>query len=151
MRHLALAVGPAGRNAVGIQPHATHAEAGARAEAARADLQVLRVVGAVVHHQPGHPGQHLAEVDLRAALAKQFAVDHADGVGRLGGGALSHRAGDNHLLGRCRGHRRQRGGLDKEQADDMALQKWIPYNSTHYHDLLFRPVTAMTIDIVLAA
>src|SRR5690606_39620133 len=52
VRDLALAVRCGGRDAVGIQAHAAHAEGRARAEAADRQLGVLRAVLAVARQQP---------------------------------------------------------------------------------------------------
>ena len=78
VRHLALAVGPAGRDAVAVQPQAAHAEAGAGTEAARVDLQVLRVVAAVAGDDARHTRQRLAEVDHRSGGAQGLGRDHVD-------------------------------------------------------------------------
>jgi hypothetical protein len=83
VRHLALPVGAGGRNAVGIQADAPHAETGARAEAARADLQVLRVVVAQVDDQPGHAAHRLREVDHRAGGTQRGGVDHRKTIHRM--------------------------------------------------------------------
>src|SRR5258705_136236 len=75
---VALAVGHRGRDAVGDEAHAAHAEGRARAEAARGDLQVLGVVLAVLHHEAGHAPQTLGEIHLRPALAQLIRVDPID-------------------------------------------------------------------------
>ena len=80
VRDLALAVGTGGGNAVGVQAHAAHAEAGARAEAARADLQVLCIVVAQVHHQARHARHGFGQVDHRPGAAQLGPVHHAHGV-----------------------------------------------------------------------
>jgi hypothetical protein len=72
---LSLPVGHGRRNAVGDQANAAHPERRARAEAARGDLQVLRVVLAVLHHDPGDAAEALRQVDLGAAFAQLVAVD----------------------------------------------------------------------------
>jgi hypothetical protein len=75
---LSLAVRHAGRDAVGDQLHAAHAEGGAGAEAARGNLQILRVVLAVGCHQSRHGGQRLAGVDARLGLGDAGGVDNID-------------------------------------------------------------------------
>src|SRR6266850_7940177 len=56
---LALPVGHGRRDAVGDEPDAAHAEGRARAEAARLDLQVLRVVLPVLHGDARHAPEAL--------------------------------------------------------------------------------------------
>ncbi len=77
-RRLPLAVGHGGRDAVGDQPDAAHAEGRAGAETARGDLQVLGVVLPVLHHDARHPAEAFREIDLGAALADFIAVDAVD-------------------------------------------------------------------------
>ena len=99
---LARAVGHGGRDAIGVETQAPHAEARARTEAARADLQVLRVVVAVVDGEAGHALQRFREVHHQAACAYLLGVHHGDGVGRVEDTGLDARAGHDHgfeLLG----------------------------------------------------
>ena len=101
VRHLSLPVGHGGGDAVGVQADAAHAEAGAGAEAARADLQVLRVIAAVGDDQPGHPCQALRQVDHRPGLAQRLAVDAGDRKRRLQRALGTQRARDDDVwLGR---------------------------------------------------
>jgi hypothetical protein len=93
--HLALAVRHAGRDAVGVQAQAAHAEAGARTETARADLQILRVVVAVRDHQAGHTRHRLGQVDHRARAAQRGGIDNADRIRRFGGNTRARAAGDD--------------------------------------------------------
>ena len=54
-------------------------EAGARAEAARVDLQVLRVVLPVPHHNTGYAIQRFREVDLRIVFTDRPLIHGIDG------------------------------------------------------------------------
>ena len=93
VRDLALPVRSGGGNAVHIQAQAAHAEGGPGAEAARGDLDVLRVVLPVERHHPRHPRQRFRQVDLRSAVADGLRVDHVDRSRRVEG-ALLDAAGD---------------------------------------------------------
>ena len=108
VRHLALPVGHGRRDAVGIDTHTAHAEAGARAVAARTDLQVLRVVVAVGDNQARHPRQCLRQVDHRPGAAQRCRVDAGDGVGCFEQRGLAQRAGDDDGLRRFLGLRKHR-------------------------------------------
>jgi hypothetical protein len=90
-------------------------------KAARADLQVLGIVAAVVGDQPGHALQCLAGVEHRAGAAQGVAVDDGDRVGRLLDPALDRRAGDHDgLLGRGAG-RGERTGSGQGMAYDVCI------------------------------
>ena len=65
MRNLALAVGHRRRNVVGVQAHSTHAEGGARTEAADRDLQVLGLVVAVARDDARNALQCFRQIDAR--------------------------------------------------------------------------------------
>jgi hypothetical protein len=97
--HLALAVGHRRRNAVGVQAHAAHAETGAGAEAARADLQVLRVVVAVGDDEARHARHRFGEIDHRSGGAQRGRIDGADGIRRVLRIALGDGSGDDDRLG----------------------------------------------------
>jgi len=109
MRDLALAIGHGGGDAVRVQAQAAHAETGTGAEAAGADLQVLRVVVAVGHHQPRHAGQGLGQIDHRSAVAQRLGADRGDGIGHLGQLARAGRAGDDDRFQRGIGCRLSQG------------------------------------------
>ena len=83
VRQLALPVRLRRRNAVDVQPHAADAEARPRTEAADRQLQVLRVVLAVLQREPRHPAEALGQVDLQAAGADVGAVDPVDRSGHI--------------------------------------------------------------------
>ena len=87
---LALAVGRAGRDAVGHQPQPAHAEAGAGTVAAAGQLQVLRVVAAVGGVDAGQArqraGQRLGRV-LRLRITGQRGGGYALHGQRGGSGA----------------------------------------------------------------
>ena len=78
LRELALPVGHGARNAIGVQPHAAHAEARARAEAAHGELQILRVVLAALHGDARHLVERLGQVDLQLTLADLLRIDAVD-------------------------------------------------------------------------
>ncbi len=117
---LARAVGHGGRDAIGVETQAPHAEARARTEAARADLQVLRVVVAVVDGEAGHALQRFREVHHQAACAYLLGVHHGDGVGRVEDTGLDARAGHDHgfeLLGLARWSLRRARAREPQEGD----------------------------------
>src|SRR5690606_29798112 len=75
VRRLALPVRHGGGYAVDIQAHAAHAERRPRAEPAHRQLQVLRVVLAVLYLQAGHAAQPLGQTDAGRVPA-QFVARH---------------------------------------------------------------------------
>src|SRR5450830_69653 len=75
---LALAIGHGGGDAVADQAYATHAKRGTGTEAARGNLQILRIVLAVLHYQPGYGGQRFRSVDANLAILDTGAIDHID-------------------------------------------------------------------------
>ena len=79
----ALAVGHGRRNAVGNQANAAHAERRARAKASRRDLQVLRVVLAVLDDNARDAPEALGEIDLRPAFADLVGVEAVDRCGNI--------------------------------------------------------------------
>jgi len=81
--HLTLAVGHGGRDAVGVQTQAAHAEGGPSAEAPRTDLQILRVVVAVVDHQTRNAGHCFGQVHHGAGGPQRAVIDHAGCEGRV--------------------------------------------------------------------
>ncbi len=112
---LALAVGHGRRNAVRNQANAAHAEGRARAEAARGDLQVLRIVLPVLHHDARNGGERFGQIDAWLGVADARGVDDVDRGRQIEAGLLRAAAGhDHHLqrilrlrlglrLGQCRG------------------------------------------------
>ena len=116
MRHLALAVGKAGRDAVGDQAQAANAEGGAPAEAARGNLQVLRVVLPVLHRDARHTVERLGEVDLRTREVDVVTLHAVDRRRHFHARALGARAGngDGVRLRFCRqGKQKQRKRKNK--------------------------------------
>ena len=93
-RCLALAIGHGRRDAVRDQANATHAECRAAAEAARGDLQVLRVVVAVQYRDAWHSVQRLRQIDLRVVLADRPLADGVNGYRQLAAFALDARCAD---------------------------------------------------------
>ena len=80
------------------QAHAAHAEGRTRAEAARRNLQVLRVVLPVLDHDAGHAPERLGEVHLRPReLAGVDGDEHADRDGDRGGQRDDDRRADDAL------------------------------------------------------
>lgn len=79
---LALAVRVGGRDAVGDELDAAHAEGRARAEAAHRDLQVLGIVLDGSDHQAGHAGERLGGVHAEVAGLVGAQVDRIDRVGQ---------------------------------------------------------------------
>lgn len=77
-RRLALPVRAAGRNAVDDESDTPDAEGRPRTEAARLDLQVLRVVVAIQRGEARHPLQRLGQVHLALALAQGQGIDARD-------------------------------------------------------------------------
>ena len=82
VRYLALTVGHGRRHAVGVQPHATHAESGPRAEAADRQLGVLREVLPFARLHARYAVQHFRERGLRACASIPHR-HHADRGGRI--------------------------------------------------------------------
>ena len=76
---LALSVRHGGRDAIHINLDAAHAKGGACTKAANRQLQVLRVILAVLQLQAGHAAQRFRNVDLPLAVAHALAVNQADG------------------------------------------------------------------------
>src|SRR6185312_3015399 len=76
---LSLPVRHRDRDAILVKPYAAHAELRARAEAARADLQILRVVLAVRREDARNAHQRLGQVDLRLRIVDRRRVDRVDG------------------------------------------------------------------------
>ena len=79
-RGLTLTVRGAGGNTVCNQFDAAHAKCGARTKSAGRNLQVLRIVLPVLHHQPRHAGQHFRGVDAQLAIADLLLVDAIDRI-----------------------------------------------------------------------
>ena len=115
VRHLPLAIGHRGRDAVGVQAQPAHAERRPRAEAARRELQVLRVVLPVVGGQAGHAIQGLGQMDAGAGAAQRVGVDHRRRIRRVLQRALRGAAGDH--------HRRQRGRLSLRRGQAPSPQR----------------------------
>ena len=84
---LALAVRGAGGDAVGNQLDTAYAKGRTGAEATGGNLQVLRIVLAVLHHQAWHAGQRFGGVDAELTIADLFAADAVDRVGQVEGRA----------------------------------------------------------------
>ena len=99
-RRLALAVRHRGRDAVGDEADAAHAEGRAGAEAARGNLQILRVVLAVLHIDPGHPGQRLGSVDPRLVGADFAGIDDVDRGRQIETAVLNPAAGNHDRIER---------------------------------------------------
>ncbi|MCY1408896.1 hypothetical protein D9M71_242280 [compost metagenome] len=97
-RRLALAIRRAGRDAIHQQLDAAHAEGRARAEASGGNLQVLGVVLAVLHHQPGHAGQGFRGVDAQLTLGDLPAVDAVHRGRLVEAAAQAVAAGDHHRI-----------------------------------------------------
>jgi len=95
---LALAIGHAGRNAIADQFDAAHAEGRAGAEAARRDLQVLRVVLAVLRNQARYGGQRFRRVDADLAILDAGAVDDVDRGRHFLAGVGDAAAADDHRI-----------------------------------------------------
>src|SRR5471032_1233912 len=93
---LALAIGHGGGYAVADQAHAAHAKGGTGAKAARGNLQILRIVLAVLHHQPGHGGQRFRGVDADLTILDTGAVDHVDRSGHFPARVFDTAATDDH-------------------------------------------------------
>ena len=100
MRHLALAVGKARRDAVGNQAQAPDAEGRTPAEAARGDLQILGVVLPVLHHDARHPAERFRQVDHRPGPPDILRLDTVDGGRHLHARPLHARAGDGNGVDR---------------------------------------------------
>ena len=99
-RRLALAVRHRGRDAVGDKADAAHTEGGAGAEAARGNLQVLRVVLAVLHIDPGHPGQCLGDIDPRLIGTDFAGIDDVDRRRQIETAVLDPATCDHHRIER---------------------------------------------------
>jgi hypothetical protein len=133
MRDLTLPIGHRGGNAIRIEPQPAHAEGGPGPEAARAELQVLRIVLPLVGHQPGHAHQRLGQVHHRTGFAQRLLVDHGGGKGRVTEAAGRTAAGDDDRVERgvSWGHGRRRRGLGghgastqrQEQRGDTGLEE----------------------------
>ena len=95
---LALAIGHAGRNAIADQFDTAHAEGRAGAEAARRDLQVLRVVLAVLHNQARHGSQRFRRIDADLTILDAGAVDHVDRGRHFLAGVGDAAAADDHRI-----------------------------------------------------
>jgi hypothetical protein len=76
---LALAVRHGRRDTVSNQTYTAHTEGRAGAEAARGDLQVLRIVLAVLDHDARHGDQGLRQVHPRLASLDALGIDDAHG------------------------------------------------------------------------
>ena len=96
VRHLPLAVGHRGRDAVAVEAHAAHAEGRTGPVAARVDLQVLRVVVSVRHGQARHSRHRFRQIDHRARVAQHLLVDGAHRIRRVEGALLEALAGHDH-------------------------------------------------------
>ena len=94
-RGLALAVRCAGGDAVGNQFDAAHAKRGAGTKATGRDLQVLRVVLPVLHHQAWNAGQHFRRVDAQLAITDLLLIDAVYRVGQVKTGAGAARTRDD--------------------------------------------------------
>ena len=118
VRDLGLAVGQGGGNPVHDHAQPAYPEGRARAEAADRDLQVLRVVLAVVGDHARERGQRFRQVHLQLARGDALRVDHVHRGGHVLGAALG--AGSRHH-DRLAGHhglwclRPRRGAGEKEE------------------------------------
>lgn len=68
LRELALTVRHCAGNAIRVEAHAAHAEAGARTEAPHRELQILGVILAALDRNARDLDQRLRQVDLQLAL-----------------------------------------------------------------------------------
>ena len=94
-RYLPGTIGRARRNAIDQHFDATYAKAGARAISTRRNLQILRVVAAVLHVDTGNASECFGKIDLQLTGAQRVAIDDVDrrrNVEWVGGGASR---GDN--------------------------------------------------------
>jgi hypothetical protein len=87
-----------GWNAIDEQTHAAHAERGARTVAAHRNLQILRVVLPVQHHESRHTPQAFGEIDLQRVGADLIAFDDVQRGWRVPACTLCRTAGDHHRL-----------------------------------------------------
>ena len=92
---LALAVGGAGRYAVGNQLDAAHPKRRAGTKATGRYLQVLGIVLTVLHHQPRYTGQHLGCIDAQLAILDLLLIDTVHRVRQVKTRAGAARAGDD--------------------------------------------------------
>ena len=84
-----------GGNTVGDQAHAAHAEGGPCAKAARGNLQILRVVLAVLRDDAGHTIQRLGQIDLRFVFADDAGIDAINRHRQIEAVLRDARAGDD--------------------------------------------------------
>jgi hypothetical protein len=102
-----LTVGNRRRDVVHDQLDAADAETRPRPESARADLQILRIVLAVLDHEARHARQRFGEIDQRLSEPQVRALDHVDGGRRILRARGLPRGGDNQYFD---GRFRLRGG-----------------------------------------
>jgi hypothetical protein len=117
---LTLTVGHGRGNTVLIQPDATDAEVGARAEATHRNLEVLGVIPAVRDDHAGDSRQRFGEIDLQLVALDLLGVDAVDGHRQIKRALLGPRRTDHDRIDSLRVLRRSdpdpRRGQQSERA-----------------------------------
>ena len=98
MGQLPLAIGLRRGDAIDIEAHAANTEGRSRAEAANRQLQVLRIVVAVLDRESRNDTQALGQIDLQTPRTYRIAIDAIDRRGHVEGIRLGARRSDDHGL-----------------------------------------------------
>jgi hypothetical protein len=129
---LPLPVGHRLRDVVLVEPDPAHAERRARAEAARADLDVLRVVLAVVRDDARDAHERLGQVDHRLLLLDLAAPDRIDRRRHVEAALAAPRRRDHERVERRIGGRRRlrggRGGGERGTGSEKAWT-WVAHRA----------------------